>query len=130
MSTGDIAQRLAAGHTTPATTADCGHQVTPTAISTGYGTDPETGKSKCFDCCLADDIRRLRTEQRFTAYVSADGRTLVNWPGGTLGRITSHHVSRAARKTYVQVTDVHGAKWYGVGPAESGTYVSLRRYAR
>jgi hypothetical protein len=36
-------------------------------------------------------------------------------------------VSKAARKTYVRVTDVHGNHWTGQGPAESGTYVNLRR---
>lgn len=100
----------------------------------GYGTDPETGKKSCFDCCHKADVELMRTADRFTAYLSDDHKRITNWPGGKLGTVTEYTESRGrwsqhgiVHRCYVRVTDVHGNKWYGTGPVENGTYVSLRR---
>lgn len=141
----DAARVLAEAEDMARVVVDCGHVATPNYFlmpdwqsyadtagkgvtgTPGYGTDPETGRRECFPCCGKADIERLKTAHTFVAYVSTDGRHVTNWPGTVLGRVTSHKVSKAARKAYVTVTDVHGTAWHGQGPAESGTYVRLRR---
>lgn len=104
----------------------CGHEPTPTAISAGFAGLPD-GRMVCYPCADAIQRAELVTTDRYTAYLSRDAQSVTTWTGGVLGRVTSHHTSRAARKTYVRVTDVHGQHWHGQGPAESGTYVGLRR---
>jgi len=94
----------------------------------GYGEDPVTGERKCYACITRDEVESLKTATRIVAYVSGDGKQITNWPGGILGTVTGLHVSPSARKTYVSMRDAHGRMWHGVGPAESGTYVSLRPY--
>lgn len=107
---------------------DCGHAPTPTSGSgTGYATDSTTGETKCYACADQYEIDLLRTADRFVAYLSLDSKRITTWTGGTLGTVTRATDSAPAKKTYVRVTDVHGIDWYGVGPIESGTYVSLRR---
>ncbi|TDC01128.1 hypothetical protein E1091_03415 [Micromonospora fluostatini] len=123
---------------------DCGHLAQPdfwlvpnwreladtpgmgAAGTTGYGTT-EDGKKRCYDCCTAFEVERMKTADVMTVYLSTDNKRVTTWPGGTLGTVTEHYVSKAARKTYVKATDVHGAHWSGQGRAESGTYITLRR---
>lgn len=113
---------------------DCGHYVTPghfyangVPMTTGYARAADTDARMCYSC--ADDMQRteLATADRFTGYLSADGRSVTTWTGGTLARVTEHWTSRAAHKTYVRAVTPDGARWHGQGPAESGTYVNLRR---
>lgn len=79
----------------------------------------------CPSC--ADDMQRddMRDASRWSAYLATDERTVTTWTGGELGKVLS--LTRNARQTFVRVRDGHGHQWAGVGPAESGTYVSLRR---
>lgn len=123
---------------------DCGHLATPKLVlmpnwpdyagtpgegvtgASGYATDPATNKTMCYADADKAERERMRTSDRMFGYLSADMH-ITTWTGGHLGRVTSHHTSVRARKTYVQAIDQDGAKWYGVGPAESGTYVNLRR---
>lgn len=111
---------------TTKTLCDCGHEAFSEGLGTGYARTQD-GRTLCYDC--ADEAQRedMRTADTFTAYLSTMNRSVTTWSGGVLGTVTEYHVSRAARKCYVRVTDVHGAHWYGVGPSESGTYVTLRR---
>jgi hypothetical protein len=92
----------------------------------GYGTDKD-GKRLCYACIGRNEIESLRTENKIVAYLASDNKTVTNWPGTKLGTVTYVNVPKAARKVFVRVTDVHGGLWYGQGPAESGTYVSLRK---
>lgn len=125
-------------------TLDCGHAPQPThyapgtvvtvgservdvsgrVMFPGYAVTPD-GRKVCPDC--ADDMQRddMRTARRFVAYLSPDGRAVTSWTGGKLGTVT--RCTGNTRQTFVRVTDVHGARWAGIGPAESGTCVSLRR---
>jgi hypothetical protein len=114
---------------------DCGHWSEPSLVmdpnggiggAAGYATTAD-GRRICYADADAAQRDELRTAARFTAYLSGDGKTVTTWSGGTLGRVTAQWESKRARKTYVRVTDVHGGTWSGQGPAESGTYVSLRR---
>lgn len=73
-------------------TCDCGHK--PTApkhlydngipMTTGYGSDPNTGKTFCFEC--AHDIERdlIRKSDKVFAYLSSDGKQVHDWPGGVM----------------------------------------------
>lgn len=104
---------------------DCGHSlVPPVGISTGYATTRE-GERICYRC--SDDRQRaeMASARRLTAYLSSDMRTITSWTGGKLGTVT--RVTGNERQTFVRVTDTHGGHWAGIGPAESGTYVNLRR---
>jgi len=71
---------------------DCGHK--PTApehfynngipITTGYGSDRETGETFCFDCAHDKERELIRKSDRVFAYLSSDGKQVQDWPGGTL----------------------------------------------
>lgn len=111
------------------TTADCGHAIPHGGIGTGYARTAD-GRTLCYAC--ADDAQReeMRTAQRFFAYLGTPANPhsyppVVTWSGGKLGSVT--YLNRNDRQTFVRVRDVHGNMWAGIGPAESGTYVSLRR---
>jgi len=110
------------------TILDCGHEPTPNAgCGTGYATARDTGKRSCYSC--AEELERadMATAKRFSAYLSSDNMSITTWTGGKLGRVT--RMTRNDRQTFVRVTDIHGKEWAGIGPAENGTYVSLRRVA-
>lgn len=110
------------------TTLDCGHEPTPSAgIGTGYATTVD-GKTSCYGCAEAQERTEFARADRYTAYVSADGRHLTTWTGAILARVTRLHTSKRAHKTYVNATDIlTGTEWTGVGPLDNGTYVNLRR---
>ena len=103
---------------------DCGHIESECSDFTrGYGKDKD-GKTFCYDCCHKNDLEEMKTAQKFTAYMSQDGRQLVNWPGRVLGRVSvgnRHPWSR--ERFYISVVDVHGQKWHGVGAA--GMWASI-----
>jgi hypothetical protein len=103
---------------------DCGHEPTPSGIGTGYARMPN-GETLCYDC--ADNAQRedLKTATRYFAYLSSDDSHVITWSGGTLGHVT--YLNRNRRQTFIRMRDVHGRMWAGIGPSESGTYVSLRR---
>lgn len=92
----------------------------------------DDGSRICYDCATAADRSAMRDAtpgDRFTAYVSSDGRTLTSWPGRELGTVVGwgerHPWSNSRR--YVSVRDVNGGRWRGT--AEPGMWASLRRCA-
>lgn len=109
---------------------ECGHEPSPHGEhTTGYGTD-DAGKRRCYDCCTAQDVERLKQcgpGDRFTGYISGDFRNWINWPGGKLGRVIYtgklHPWSRERR--YLSVIDVHGNLWHGTGAEDM--WSTLRR---
>lgn len=108
---------------------DCGHAPTlqhPGSITNGIARDSE-GKTMCYTCAYKAQLKILDTDDVIVGYLSADGRKVTVWTGETLMTVTRAWDSRAARKTYVQAIDHNGTHWYGVGPLESGTYVTMRR---
>ena len=108
--------------------ANCGHEVIPGGISTGYGQTRE-GYTLCLKCCGEDEAAMLPfAPDPYVAYLASDNRTITGWPGNPLMRVTRMTESRRARKVYVQAVDPSGVAWFGTGPRESGTYVTLRRY--
>lgn len=108
---------------------DCG-EVKPIQRSggTGYASfpDPDGEHLVCYACADKRQAADLITENRFTGYVSCDGRSLTTWSGGTLGRIflgSLHPWSRERR--YLSATDIHGQRWHGTGAP--GMWCDLRK---
>lgn len=109
--------------------------------ASGYGCGPgahvgntrdgqhiEQSPAICYACCHAHDLAQLRDRSRpMGVYVSCDGKTVSNWPGGILGRVVAEWRSRSgfADVTHYRVIDAHGARWYGKGPGR-GMYLRLR----
>jgi hypothetical protein len=99
------------------------------SCTTGYGTNQD-GKTMCYSCChIADlaDIAASKPGDRFSGYISGDGKTWTNWPGGTLG----HVIQRSSRphpwsreRYYYRVRDQHRRVWSGTGAP--GMWATLR----
>jgi len=96
---------------------DCGHVASPhSEYTTGYGVD-SSGKKHCYACCHAQDLAQLKdTTKPFFAYVNGDGKSITNWPGSTLMRITSESTGRGGfggRMYYYRAIDANGQQWHG-----------------
>lgn len=111
---------------------DCGHRLLPPAgIGTGYAETPD-GVRVCYRCADEKQRRDMRAIHasgagRVFGYMSADTRTVTTWTGGKLATVTRATSNR--RQTFVRATDADGNRWAGVGPADTGIYVSLRPVA-
>jgi hypothetical protein len=95
----------------------------------GWATMPD-GRRICPDCADTEQRGELRTASRFTGYLTVPRQygsipKLTTWTGGLLAYVVK--MSRNERQTFVTAIDVHGIRWTGIGPSESGTYVSMRR---
>lgn len=88
---------------------------------TGY-TITSDGRMICYGCAHKRDIEALKDRSRpFVTYMSSDGRSISNWPGGILGRVIRSRTGRLSRWSFthgrtiqhVRVVDVHGGHWFG-----------------
>lgn len=110
-------------------TLNCGH--TPTAIpgctGTGYGVTPD-GYTLCYQCGYEDTLAAMRWETTLFAYQASNGM-VTDWPGHHLGKITAQRVvtGGVASRLKVEMIDLHGQRWHGTGPTDSGTYLRLRK---
>lgn len=64
---------------------DCGHEPSPCkSFTTGYGTDPETGKRYCYACCAVRDVESMRETGRAVLYLVrgkvGERWRVTNWP--------------------------------------------------
>ena len=95
---------------------DCGHAPTKTeGMGTGYGRNVE-GKTFCYDCSTEADKEIIRKREMFYAYVSTDGKSITNWPGRKLMRVTAHWTGEGfwGYKThYFNAVAEDGSEWYG-----------------
>lgn len=115
-------------------TLDCGHPPTPTDHGgTGVAYDSQ-GRSFCYDCANSREAEAFSAADKFTAYLSSDGKNVTTWPGGVLARVQQMS-NPAVRYTptggryetvYSVVRDASGNLWYGQGPG-CGMYHRLRR---
>lgn len=87
-------------------------------------------KFTCYDCCTAGDIAAMLDRTRpFYAYLSVDGRSATNWPGGVLGEV--HNLTETRRGSNggtiarFRVKDVHGGWWSARGSGK-GMSCTLR----
>jgi hypothetical protein len=130
-----------------ATLLDCGHAPSPhSPITTGYGTDPVSGETHCYDCCTAQDVESLKDRSRpFAGYVklSENNRAMVrtslpphgiitNWPGRRLmtiveARKVGHNLRACPSLLFVRARDSHGGMWSGRG---SGDGMAIRLHPR
>lgn len=89
----------------------------------------EQAPAVCYACCHKHDAAQLLDRSRpFFAYVNGDGKSITNWPGATLMRVTSESSGRAGfggRMYYYRATDVHGQQWHGKGSGR-GMCIALR----
>lgn len=83
----------------------------------------------CYPCAHSRDLARMRTESIIGAYVSCDGRSVTNWPGGILGTIIARNSftnNMRARIYTWRIRDASGREWHGrnSGP---GMCITLRK---
>lgn len=95
-----------------------------------FGRDWSTESMHCYACCHAMDVQQLLDRSKpFGAYLSGDGRTVTNWPGGALAQVYNLDSSRSgwhgSRIYRFRARDVHGNWWSGRG-AGQGMYCTLR----
>lgn len=97
------------------------------------GESLERSPAICHACCHANDVEQLRDRSRpFGAYVSSDGKSISNWPGGKLGEVVTGVPCALQRFSYThgrtihayRVRDVHGNLWHGRG--NPGLFITLR----
>lgn len=100
---------------------DCGHLPTwpRSEVTTGYGQDAQ-GRTKCFDCCAAQDRATVEAGERFCGYLSSDGKHVTNWPGSPLLRVTRETERTmygfcVSRRTFLRAVDAQGRTWVGQG---------------
>lgn len=110
------------------TTLDCGHAPTPNAgPGTGYAYQTD-GTTICYACAheiALAEIATARRGDRYTFYVSTDGKRLTTWPGDDLGRVylgNLHPWSRERR--YLTFVDRLGREWSGTGAP--GMWANIR----
>lgn len=101
---------------------DCGHTPSPhSPMTTGYGTDPDTGKRSCYACCAAKERESMIATGRAVLYLCAPygGPTgkpyrVTDWPGELSFPVTSLQRSRHGGGFGSQRTDAwfHGPDGY------------------
>lgn len=110
-------------------TCDCGHVESPhSSYTRGFGTDPNTGKTLCLECCAAEDIRIMEEDGRIVLYLTKD--TVTNWPGTlkfpvqyqTKGK---HNIARTRYDVWFR--DAKKALWHGVQYGEFTQLCHCRR---
>ena len=98
---------------------DCGHIENDHSKNTrGYATNNK-GKTICYDCALAEDIRHLRAYGSIFAYIDPTGKYITTWPGLKIAAITgSHKVNFGFRRNQISFNAImeDGTQLYGYGP--------------
>lgn len=115
--------------------ADCGKvELTRLMGGTGYSTDAKTGEKRCYACTDKRERAFMGTVDRFTGYLSSDGREFQTWSGGTLGTVVHSKPCKLTRISFthdrhtyrsVRVRALDGSVWYGRG--SPGIVLTLRR---
>lgn len=106
----------------------CGGVCIPEGCAVGYAVTND-GRKLCYQCC--DNSQRLEfsAAERFSAYVSSDGKSLTTWTGGKLARvvgISRHRGGFGGEYFSIQAVAPNGARWYGRGGGP-GMFANLRR---
>lgn len=108
-------------------TLDCGHEPTPTeGAGNGIAFDSDMS-TMCYECAAGKLKADALMNNHIVAYVSSDGHRVTTWDGQELGKVLDYHDAGQYR-TFYRAKLWDGRAWYGWGPSESGTYVSLRPY--
>jgi hypothetical protein len=121
----------------------CGHRpADPTLIyssgypvTTGYGTDRETGEKFCHECCAARDLKRMAETGKGHAYLTVrksligDVYAVTTWPGIQLGGkviILNEWRDNFGGTRVAFRLMLNGEVWSGSGPG-AGMYCRLKR---
>lgn len=79
------------------------------------------------------ELEGLRdAEKHFVAYVSSDEKSITDWKGNPLGRVTARkykpwRTNKFGEKWFTfYITDVHGRNWRGVSQG-AGMYIKMVR---
>lgn len=100
----------------------------------GYGVSADN-TMHCYACCTLRDIQSMQSADRFTGYLSSDGKQFTSWPGGLLGHVIDSRPCKLTRLSFthdrhtymsVRVRDVNGREWHGRG--SNGIVCTLRAY--
>lgn len=113
---------------------DCGHAATPDGLASGKATDPRTGHTMCYPCANQHEAGAMSQAERYTAYLSGDGKRITTWTGGTLATVVSYGISSPLctpsggeyRREYVRAKTPDGTLWYGTKSDQVGA-INLRR---
>lgn len=106
---------------------DCGETFVADGFLTGYG--ERDGKKYCYKCCNAHELREFSKAEKYSCYISTDGKTITTWPGGRLARVVSlsmHAGGFGGEYATVRAVADDGTEWHGRGGGP-GCYVNLRR---
>lgn len=92
-------------------------------VGTGYAR-VDGNQLCCYECVDKRQLAELaKRPAAFTVYLSSDGRHVITWSGGILGRVHSLGVSRSgwhgAEIARFHVCDAHGQWWQGRGAGRS-----------
>ena len=108
--------------------ADCGQTFSD---ETKYARS-SSDEMLCYSCCTVRDLQTMKTADRFTGYLSSDGRQFGTCSGGLLGHVIDSRPCKLTRMSFthdrksyrsVRVRDVHGREWYGCG--SNGIVITL-----
>ena len=113
------------------TICDCGHPAQPHGCAVGYSVGND-GKTSCYDCSNAAEIRAMQSADHFCGYLNSDCTKVTTWPGGELARVT-WKVERSCggfawrtKRLYFNAVDAQGGQWYGNGLG-GGMFCRLHR---
>ncbi len=115
----------------PTHCADCSAAIVPPPGGTGaagYARLPDGG-AVCYPCADSRQRIEIATADRYSGYLSADGRTVTTWTGGALARVVSatrHRGGFGGEWWSVAAGTSDGARWYGRGGGP-GMFLNLRR---
>jgi len=109
----------------------CGHEPSPHGPHTTGTAHTPNGREICWGCADNEQRESLKTEERWDAYLSSDGKQLTTWTGGKLADVTELWWRDGVnfggtRRYYFRARDVHGQRWHGTSPGHS-MYARMRR---
>ena len=106
----------------------CGQACITGQITTGYGTDPETGDRLCFRCCGIADAEQMIESGRATLYLGSG--QVTNWPGSLCFDVGEPRQGRdniAGTRYDVWFRGPAGQAWWGVQYGEWTQLCHCRR---
>lgn len=71
----------------------------------------------------------LKVGEKYTAYISDDGKKVTTWTGATIGAVSSIRGTKRREYFSFDAVDINGHKLKGMAYAGLGGYVRLRRVA-
>lgn len=108
---------------------DCGHKPSPHSDCTTGTAHTQDGREICWECSYQQELKAMSQSDRYSGYISEDGKQITTWPGQTLATITYLHTGNhnmAGKMTYFRAVAKDGSHWHGRGHG-LGMLCHLRR---